>query len=100
MTGLLVPPDDASALGAALSQLLEDPVTSKEMGLKGLEKCRRYTASQVSAELETRTRGWCQRPSEAVVTSSPIPEPPSPKGGPCSRKMSHQHHVLTPQGHR
>ena len=57
VTGLLVPPDDASALGAALSQLLEDPVTSKEMGLKGLEKCRRYTASQVSAELENLYSG-------------------------------------------
>ncbi|MCG8920750.1 glycosyltransferase family 4 protein [Actinokineospora sp. PR83] len=47
VTGLLVPPGDASALAGALDSLLADPVARSRMGAAGRVDARRYFAGAV-----------------------------------------------------
>ncbi|WP_424187196.1 glycosyltransferase family 4 protein [Actinokineospora sp. G85] len=47
LTGLLVPPGDATALAAALDSLLADPTTRRRLGEAGRTAARRYFASEV-----------------------------------------------------
>lgn len=48
-TGLLVPPEDAGALAAAIRRLLEDPVTARRMGEAGRQRvAERYSAERTA----------------------------------------------------
>jgi glycosyltransferase involved in cell wall biosynthesis len=51
-TGVLVAPGDPDALATALSSVLADPAAALDMGLQGLERVRRFTASRVADRLE------------------------------------------------
>lgn len=52
VTGILVPPRDPVALASALSSLLDDPEAIEEMGRRGLERARSFTASAVVGRIE------------------------------------------------
>jgi glycosyltransferase involved in cell wall biosynthesis len=48
-TGLLVPPDDTSALAAAVGELLRDPARATALGQAGLERARsRFSVSRMA----------------------------------------------------
>jgi glycosyltransferase involved in cell wall biosynthesis len=49
---VLVAPGDPDALATALSSVLADPAAALDMGLQGLERVRRFTASRVADRLE------------------------------------------------
>jgi glycosyltransferase involved in cell wall biosynthesis len=51
-TGLLVPPGDPIALGAAIDALLADPARREAMGSDGRLRARRFFASTVAAQVE------------------------------------------------
>lgn len=48
-TGLLVPPEDAASLAAAMRQMLSDPVGAAAMGQRGQERVRRYFSARKQA---------------------------------------------------
>jgi glycosyltransferase involved in cell wall biosynthesis len=51
VTGLLVPPRDASALGAAIVRLLRDPVLTDRLARAGRDRVeRRFTADRMVQE--------------------------------------------------
>ena len=52
VTGLLVPPGDASGLAAALSSLIADPQGASAMGRQALQRVRMFTASAVVGRIE------------------------------------------------
>jgi glycosyltransferase involved in cell wall biosynthesis len=52
-TGLLVPPGDATALGAALVRLLGDPAAASRMGREGRRRAERYfSAAAMTTRIE------------------------------------------------
>ncbi len=51
-TGLLVPPDDADALSAAIRRVLDDPDLARALGAGGRERVTKFTASAVAQRLE------------------------------------------------
>lgn len=51
-SGLLVAPDDADALGAAIRRVLADPDLATRLGRAGRERVTHFTASAVAARLE------------------------------------------------
>lgn len=52
-TGLLVPPGDVTAMGHAISRLLDDPFLAAEMGERGRARVERYySAGSVARQLE------------------------------------------------
>jgi glycogen synthase len=51
-TGLLVPPGDAASLAGAIASLLASPAETSEMGRRGLQRVRSFTASAVTERLE------------------------------------------------
>src|SRR5438309_748689 len=51
-TGILVPPGDVAALGAAIQQLLADPGRRKGMGNAGRRRAAEFTASVVIPQVE------------------------------------------------
>jgi len=55
VTGLLVPPEDAQALAAAMRELLTDPERARAMGTKGRERVRKeFNIHDVVAQLLAR----------------------------------------------
>ncbi|MBI3971887.1 MAG: glycosyltransferase family 4 protein [Chloroflexi bacterium] len=50
VTGLLVPPGDSAALGAAVEHLLDDPATARRMGEAGREHVERHFTWRAVAE--------------------------------------------------
>lgn len=52
VTGLLVPPGDASALAAAVSSLLRDPRAAQAFGAAGRDRAREFTVSTVAERIE------------------------------------------------
>ncbi|HET6608990.1 MAG TPA: glycosyltransferase family 4 protein [Rhodopila sp.] len=50
-TGILVPPNDADSLAAALAALLEDPTRAQAMGTAGFQRAPRFTWDAVGARL-------------------------------------------------
>ncbi len=50
ITGMLVPPKDVAALGAAMVQLLDDPESLRQMGLN----CRRIAVEEYSLDVQAR----------------------------------------------
>jgi len=62
-TGLLVPPHDPGALGAAMSRLLSDPSLRARLGQAG---CRRYLGHFTSARMAADTRALYERAVSAA----------------------------------
>ncbi|HEV3225411.1 MAG TPA: glycosyltransferase family 4 protein [Acidimicrobiales bacterium] len=56
VTGLLVPPGDADALGAALRRVLDDPAARDRMAVAGRERARDYREAVVVDALERAYR--------------------------------------------
>jgi glycosyltransferase involved in cell wall biosynthesis len=56
--GCLVPPNRPDLLAQALARLLEDPVRRREMGRKGVETAKRFTAEASTRELESLYMRW------------------------------------------
>jgi glycosyltransferase involved in cell wall biosynthesis len=57
-TGLLVPPDDATALAAALDRLIHDPDLRRMMGAAGRQRVRaRFSAQQMVERTQALYRG-------------------------------------------
>jgi colanic acid/amylovoran biosynthesis glycosyltransferase len=57
VTGLLVPPEDAVALAAAMRELLTDPARARIMGERGRERVRReFNIHDVVGQLLRRIR--------------------------------------------
>jgi glycosyltransferase involved in cell wall biosynthesis len=54
VTGLLVPPADSAALGAAIGALLADPARARAMGAAGRAKAEREFSARVMVERLTR----------------------------------------------
>ncbi|MBT5949308.1 MAG: glycosyltransferase, partial [Nitrospinaceae bacterium] len=52
-TGLLVPPEDESALATAIVQLLTNPVEREAMGEAGKNKAENFSAESMVERLET-----------------------------------------------
>lgn len=52
-TGLLVPPEDADALRAAMARLIADPALAARMGEAGRQRVRRFHASTVVGQIES-----------------------------------------------
>jgi glycosyltransferase involved in cell wall biosynthesis len=50
-SGILVPPNDADALAAALADLLENPARAQAMGAAGFERARGFTWDAVGARM-------------------------------------------------
>ena len=67
-TGILVPPGDVAALGAAIQQLLADPGRRKGMGNAGRRRAAEFTASVVIPQVE-------QVYDEVVGAFSSVPSP-------------------------
>ena len=62
LTGRLVPPGDAPALAAALSQVLGDPAAAKAFGEAGRDRAREFTISAVVERIEQMYRDAIARP--------------------------------------
>ena len=62
-TGRLVPPGDATALAAALSQVLGDPLLAKAFGEAGRDRAREFTISAIVERIEQMYRDAIARPS-------------------------------------
>ncbi|MGA2520240.1 MAG: glycosyltransferase family 4 protein [Acidimicrobiales bacterium] len=56
VSGRVVPPGDPGALAVAMAAVLADPAAADTMGRNGLERVRAYTASAVSAHVESLYR--------------------------------------------
>lgn len=52
VTGILVPPENPSALAKAMASLIEDRETALAMGRNGLERVRGFTASAIAGRVE------------------------------------------------
>ena len=50
--GLLVPPEDATALELAISSLLDDDIKRKRMGDAGRKMCRLYSVEAMAAQID------------------------------------------------
>jgi glycosyltransferase involved in cell wall biosynthesis len=57
VTGLLVPPGDASALAHAISSLLSDPQAAQVLGTAGRNRAREFTVSVVVERIERMYAG-------------------------------------------
>ena len=57
VTGILVPPEDPSALAKAMGSLIEDRELAMAMGRKGLERVRAFTATAIAGRVENLYRG-------------------------------------------
>jgi len=72
-TGLLVPPGDAEALGAAMDRLARDPVMAARMGAAGKLRLNRFLASTVIDRLEgiygelSSPRSWAATNRKSVT---------------------------------
>lgn len=66
VTGLLVPPEDATALAQALRALLADPAHARALGSAGRERvARRFSIDQAVAAYERRYRAVVSRAAAA-----------------------------------
>jgi glycosyltransferase involved in cell wall biosynthesis len=52
VTGLLVPPGDASALAHAIASILSDPQAAQVLGIAGRNRAREFTVSVVVEQIE------------------------------------------------
>jgi glycosyltransferase involved in cell wall biosynthesis len=94
-TGLLVPPGDPVALGAAVRQLVDDPAARRRMGEAARARAERYRVEKVVDELEALStaaspRGRAGRGAGArrrrrsrprSWPGGPSRRPPAPSGG-------------------
>jgi glycosyltransferase involved in cell wall biosynthesis len=68
-TGLLVPPQDPSALREALSRLLASPALRQQLGAAGLARVRtRYTWDRVARDTESVYRRLAQRRAGPIAS--------------------------------
>jgi glycosyltransferase involved in cell wall biosynthesis len=61
VSGLLVPPGDAVALGRALCRLLDDPTLAERLGRGGASRVADFRASAVVARVEAVYRSVAER---------------------------------------
>ena len=57
VTGLLVPPGDASALAQAIASVLSDPQAAQAFGAAGRNRAREFTVSVVVERIERMYAG-------------------------------------------
>jgi glycosyltransferase involved in cell wall biosynthesis len=65
--GLLVPPDDATALTTALQRLLDDPALRHRLGTAGHDRAQRiFSAQRMAAEFHTEYARLAALPRETL----------------------------------
>lgn len=78
--GLLVPPGDAAALGAALRRVVDDPALAADLRARGLDVAARCSWDAVAEQYETLYR-------RALLTPRPAPTPSAATTGAPDRPV-------------
>jgi glycosyltransferase involved in cell wall biosynthesis len=72
-TGLVVPPEDVSALAAALGRLLEDPAAAKRLGEAARARyLERFTPARTARQMESCLEGIARRGREPALAGDAV----------------------------